>query len=90
MNPMWIQLDFLRAWWVWNSLIGSSAPSLFSQYLSLQSVQHLDTNRGDSNPDTKIIQQFIQQRLNIRPELKQRVIDKYVRDYALINEIFKE
>lgn len=62
----------------------------FSQYLSLQSVQHLDTNSGDSNPNTKIIQQFVQQRLTVRPELKQRVIKSYARDYEFIKKIFHD
>lgn len=60
----------------------------FSKYLNFKHIDGLDSNQGDSNPHTEKVQQFIKSRLNIRPELKQRVIDAYARDYKLIEEVF--
>lgn len=61
-----------------------------STYLNFSAIDNLDRNSGDSNPDTEKVQQFIKQRLNTRPELKQRIIDAYVQDYKLIKETFNE
>lgn len=60
----------------------------FGQYLNFQHIDGLDSNSGTTNPHTEKVQQFIKGRLNIRPELKQRVIDAYARDYKLIQEVF--
>lgn len=62
----------------------------FSQYMKFESIGQLDRNSGESNPHTAKVQQFIKQRLSIRPELKQRVIDAYARDYQLIKEVFND
>lgn len=60
----------------------------FSEYLNFTYVDNLDSNSGTTNPDTEKVQQFIKHRLNIRPELRQRVINAYARDYKLIEEVF--
>jgi hypothetical protein len=62
--------------------------SKIANYLKFNSVLNLDRNSGSTNPDTNKVQQFITSRLNIRPDLKQRVIDAYNRDYTLIKEVF--
>lgn len=62
--------------------------SKFGEYLNFQHIDGLDSNSGSTNPHTEKVQQFIKSRLNIRPELRQRVIDAYARDYKLIEEIF--
>jgi len=64
--------------------------SKFSRYMKFDSIKNLDRNSGESNPHTNKVQQFIVQRLNIRPELKQRVIDAYAGDYQLIKEVFND
>lgn len=64
--------------------------SRFAQYLNFDFVENLDRNNSDTNPHTEKVQQFIKQRLNIRPELKQRVIDAYARDYQLIRKVFND
>ena len=56
-------------------------------YLNFTPLNNLDKNSADSNPETFKIQNFIRQRLNTRPELKQRVIDAYARDYELIQQV---
>lgn len=68
--------------------LDSTFEKTFSEYLNFSIVNDLDRNSGTSNPDTEKVQKFMQHRLNIRPELKQRVIDSYARDYQLIKEIF--
>lgn len=60
----------------------------FSNYLNFNVIDGLDRNQGDTNPNTEKVQQFIKSRLNIRPELKQRVMAAYAQDYKLIKEVF--
>lgn len=60
----------------------------FAEYLNFDAIVGLDRNSGNTNPDTEKIQQFIEHRLNIRPEMRERVINAYTRDYQLIEEIF--
>ena len=60
------------------------------EYLGFLPVHNLDRNRADSNPDTHKIQTFIRHRLNIRPELEQRVRKAYARDYKLIKQVFNQ
>lgn len=62
--------------------------SKFGEYLNFEHIDGLDSNRGNTNPHTEKVQQYIKHRLNIRPELQQRVIDAYARDYKLIQEVF--
>jgi hypothetical protein len=64
--------------------------SKFSEYLKFNIIDSLDRNDGQNNLHTHKIQQFVKQRLNIRPELKQRVIDAYAQDYQLIKEVFND
>ena len=59
------------------------------EYLGFNPISDLDRNSANANTNTHKIQTFIQHRLNIRPELEQRVRKAYARDYALIKEIFK-
>ena len=60
------------------------------EYLGFSPADNLDRNRADSNPDTHKIQTFIRRRLNTRPELEQRVIKAYARDYELIKQVFNQ
>jgi len=60
------------------------------EYLGFLPVHNLDRNRADSNLDTHKIQTFIRHRLNIRPELEQRVRKAYARDYELIKQVFNQ
>jgi len=57
-------------------------------YLGFSPMSDLDRNRADTNPDTYKIQTFIRHRLNIRPELEQRVRKAYTQDYELIKQVF--
>jgi hypothetical protein len=58
------------------------------KYLGFNPISNLDRNRADSNPNTHKIQTFIRHRLNIRPELEQRVRKAYACDYELIKQVF--
>ena len=60
----------------------------FAEYLNFEHIEGLDSNSSHTNTNTLKVQQFIQHRLNIRPELKQKVVDAYTRDYKLIKEVF--
>lgn len=62
----------------------------FAEYMNFEIFSGLDRNDGTANIHTKKVQQFLQQRLNIRPELVQRVKAAYARDYQLIKEIFHD
>jgi hypothetical protein len=69
-------------------LIDQDFDAKFGQYLGFEHIDNLDSNSGSTNPHTEKVQQFIKGRLNTRPELRQRVIDAYARDYKLIEEVF--
>jgi len=54
-----------------------------SAYLGWTTIAGLDRNRGSADTDTAGIQSFLRQRLEIRPELKDRLVRHYGRDYEL-------
>ena len=56
-------------------------------YLGFQDQDDLDRNQGSSNPEQKKIQEFFRNRLQIRPELKQRLMRHYQDDYDLIASV---
>lgn len=93
-DHVWPQIEFFE-----NLLPGaprkyffldSSFEHKFSKHLKFDRVNNLDRNSGDSNPDTEKIQQFVKHRLSMRPELRQRVVNAYTRDYQLIKEVFND
>lgn len=61
-----------------------------SQYLGLDPVADLDRNQGSVQTNIAKLQEFFQNRLAVRPELRQRIKDAYFQDYKLIREIFNE
>jgi hypothetical protein len=63
--------------------------SKISQYLELDLNNIPHQNTSDSNDVKKSLQSFIQQRLLLRPELKQRVVNAYSKDYELINQVIQ-
>lgn len=58
--------------------------SQIGAHLGFTSMEGLDRNLGSADPDTAGIQVFLRQRLEIRPELKERVRRHYDKDYKLI------
>jgi len=48
----------------------------------------LDKNRGDSNQDIKLLQDFFREKISIRPDLSVKLMYAYRKDYALINREF--
>ena len=61
--------------------------SKISQYLELDLNNMPWHNNSDDNNIKKILQSFIRQRLILRPELKQRIVNAYSQDYELINQV---
>ena len=59
-------------------------------YLRFAPITGLDQNRGESNLEIKKVQQFIRSRLNIRPELVERVQRAYAQDYKIIQQVFNQ
>jgi hypothetical protein len=57
------------------------------QHLGITLVHDIDRNQGKDTPDQKILQTFFQDRLREKPALKQIVIDRYKKDYELINQV---
>jgi len=57
-------------------------------YLGFTPVTDLDRNRGSVNQDTAQVQEFLQQRLLVRPELAARIKKHYRKDYDLISGAF--
>jgi hypothetical protein len=60
-----------------------------SSYLNLpvDTNSSLDYNSSKSNLNIKLLQNFFQQRLVLRPELKDRIFNAYHKDYTLINSV---
>lgn len=61
-----------------------------ADYLHFEPYNDLDRNSKEHNKDIKKLQEFLLHRLNIRPELKQRIVDHYARDYKIIQQIFNQ
>lgn len=64
--------------------------SSIAEYLNFDYLSNLDRNNGESSTKIEKLQKFFRDRLNIRPELRQRLIDHYHSDYKLIKELFNE
>ncbi len=64
--------------------------AMISTYLNFEPASDLDRNHSGSNQNIKKLQEFFKHRLNIRPELEQRVIKAYARDYELIKQVFNK
>jgi hypothetical protein len=58
-----------------------------AQYLGFSEFVGVDRNQGSDNPEQKKIQEFFQDRLLTRPELKQRLMRHYQDDYDLIGSV---
>jgi hypothetical protein len=71
-------------------LLDKNFDANFSSSLALDTMTNLDRNDGNDNPDTKKLHEFLQHRLNTRPELAQRVRKAYTRDYEIIDQIFNK
>lgn len=70
--------------------IDQNLDSNISDHLGFSLIPGLDRNHKDTNPDTSKIQQFIQARLNTRPELVERVRRAYAQDYKIIQQVFNQ
>jgi len=62
----------------------------FASALGLGIIENLDRNDGNANTDTKKLHEFLQYRLNTRPELRERVQRAYARDYDIIKQVFNK
>jgi hypothetical protein len=58
-----------------------------SAYLGFHAMENLDRNRGDADPDIAKLQAFLRQRLEARPELRERVLRYYHRDRELLSGV---
>jgi hypothetical protein len=90
-DHVWPQIDFFsnllphvpRTYF----FIDNTFEQRIANYLRLPIKTDLDQHRGDSNPETKKITNFIKSRLNTRPELIDRIKLAYQQDYELINNV---
>ena len=62
----------------------------FASALGLEIIENLDRNDGNANPDIKKLHEFLQHRLNTRPELRERVQRAYAKDYEIIKRVFEQ
>lgn len=58
-----------------------------AHHLNIELESDLDRNSSQDNANMKKLQEFFINRLSVRPELKDRIIKAYSRDYQLINTI---
>lgn len=70
--------------------LDSEFDATIGQYLNFRPYDNINRNQGTSNKNIQKLQEFFQHRLNIRPELKQRVRNAYARDYELIKQVFNQ
>lgn len=56
-------------------------------YLGFEKFDNLDRNQGTDHPKIKELQEFFRLRLNIRPELAERVKLHYYKDYEYIKSL---
>lgn len=90
-DHVWPQHEFFD-----NLLIQTPRKYLFIDYDFDQQLEQMgistdpsaDRNRGDSNLEIKMLQDFFEQRLMMCPELSLRVFVAYRQDYVLINDNF--
>jgi len=61
-----------------------------SSYLGWPVINGLDRNQGSTNINNKKLQDFFRQRLQIRPELAQRIRRHYQKDYELIARVIHD
>ena len=64
--------------------------TVISAYLNFDPYVDLDRNQSSDSQDIQKLQEFFKHRLNTRPELKQRVIKAYARDYEIIKQVFNQ
>jgi hypothetical protein len=55
-----------------------------ADYLGFATYSDLDSNSAGNNVDMRLLQKFFVDRLQQRPDLAQRVIKAYAKDYELI------
>lgn len=90
-DHVWPQWEFFQ-----NLLINLPRKYLFIDFefdqqleqLGIKADESIDRNRGDGNPEIKILQDFFERRLMMCPELSLRVFNAYQADYILINDHF--
>ena len=70
--------------------LDSNFNTAISAYLNFEPYVDLDRNQSDASQDIQKLQEFFKHRLNTRPELKQRVIKAYARDYEIIKQVFNQ
>jgi len=71
-------------------LLDKNFDANFASGLALEFIDNLDRNDGSADINTKKLQEFLQHRLNTRPELRERVQRAYARDYEIIKQIFNK
>lgn len=90
-DHVWPQIDFFKDllvdvprtyFYLDNKLVEK-----LSRHLSLTPLAAVDRNSGADNPETLKIQNFLKNRLVVRPELINRIKKNYIQDYKLINQV---
>ena len=71
--------------YVWFYVNDQLEEILFDHYPNLQNPATADYNKGDSNPDVKIITDFLRQRINEKSYLKNNLMRFYAQDIELIS-----
>ena len=71
-------------------MLDSNFDADFASAFGLEIIHDLDRNDGNADPDTKKLHEFLQHRLNTRPELCERVQRAYARDYEIIKQVFNQ
>ena len=89
-DHVWPQCDFfknLKSQHQTYFYIDHNFTEKISSYLNIDFVDNLDYNSSRSNLNMQTLQDFFTQRLQIRPELKQRIARAYHEDYQLIQTV---
>jgi len=65
-------------------LLDHNFDAAIADYLGFAPYSDLDSNSADNNANMRLLQKFFVDRLQQRPDLAQRVIKAYAKDYELI------
>jgi len=92
-DHVWPQVDFFKDLHPEKKRIyfylGEHFEKKLASYLNIEHIDGLKLDRNSNLTDTnkRILHNFFAERLEIRPELKARIIKAYSRDYDLINSV---
>ena len=67
--------------------LDSTFEQRLSQHLGIPMVSDVDRNQGENNNDQRMLQMFFREKIKQQPKLRQRIVERYQKDYELIEQV---